>query len=121
MLVGIYGTSFHVGLLSIQLAYNQATLIPSPITGVQDTSSPHYTSPRGKYDIGANPIPYDFEGYHHIGHIDQYHLRDTERFTSRAIVDQEIVDVVSPLLLVAHVLGIIVNLLLGKMISLLLK
>ena len=39
MLVGIYGTSFHVGLLSIQLAYNQATLIPSPISDVKDMSS----------------------------------------------------------------------------------
>ena len=112
MLVGIYGTSFHVGLLSIQLAYNQATLIPSPITDVQDTTSQHASS-IARHENRVNPIPFDVAGYH-VTDIDQYNSDKTAHFTSSGIVDKEVVDVVYPLLLVAHVLGIVVNLLLGK-------
>ena len=104
MLVGVYGTSFHVGLLSIQLAYNHATLIPSPTGEVQYATS-HIPSWKWN-DFPSNPsliIPYSA-------------AEALAQTSSSTIVDKEVVEIVHPLLLVAHSLGIIVNLLLGKVL-----
>ena len=108
MLVGIYGTSFHVGLLSIQLAYNQATLIPSPISEAKDSTSQYGSSISG-YGDHFNYFPHDY----HNTNQDRFQLQREEHFSSRDIVEKEVVDVVYPILIFAHVLGIVVNLLLG--------
>ena len=109
MLVGIYGTSFHVGLLSIQLAYNQATLIPSPINNPKDTTS-QYGGSVSNHDVDQfNPFQYDY----HFSGIDRYNSDRAKHVSSTDIVDKEVVDVVFPILLFAHVVGIVVNLLLG--------
>ena len=111
MLVGIYGTSFHVGLLSIQLAYNQATLIPSPIVEEQGISS-QYGSSISNYGPHFNPIPYNY----HLTDEDFYNTGGIKHYTSKELVDKDLVDAVYPILLFAHVLGIVVNLLLGTSI-----
>ena len=108
MLVGIYGTSFHVGLLSIQLAYNQATLIPSPIREAKASTSQYGSSISG-YGDHFNYFPHDY----HYTNQDRFQLQREEHFSSRDIVEKEVVDVVYPILIFAHVLGIVVNLLLG--------
>ena len=110
MLVGIYGTSFHVGLLSIQLAYNQATLIPSPISEQKYATSQYGSSVSSDNGGHFNPSPYDY----HIKDITQYNAAHTAHFISKEIVDKAVVDVVYPILLFSHVIGIVVNLLLGK-------
>ena len=109
MLVGIYGTSFHVGLLSIQLAYNQATLIPSPISNPKGTTSQYGVSVSNHDADHFSPFQYDY----HFPDIDRYNSERTRHFSSKDIVDKEVVDVVFPILLFAHVVGIVVNLLLG--------
>ena len=109
MLVGIYGTSFHVGLLSIQLAYNQATLIPSPISDVKDISS-QYGGSIASYGEHFNPSIYDYHG----NIPSRYRSAKNSLLTQTDIVDKEVVEIVYPILLFSHVLGIIVNLLLGK-------
>ena len=108
MLVGIYGTSFHVGLLSIQLAYNQATLIPSPIVEEYSTSS-QFGNSISNYGPHFNPLPYNY----HLTETDFSNSRGLKHYTSRELVDKDLVDAVYPILLFAHVLGIVVNLLLG--------
>ena len=108
MLVGIYGTSFHVGLLSIQLAYNQATLIPSPIVETHVPSS-QYRNSISNYGPHFNPIPYNY----HLTDADLYDFDGSKHYSSRDLVDKDLVDAVYPILLFAHVLGIVVNLLLG--------
>ena len=109
MLVGIYGTSFHVGLLSIQLAYNQATLIPSPIRKFKDSINQYGSSISG-YGDHFNYFPHDY----HNTELDRFNSYRDDEFLSRDIVDRRVVDVVYPILIFAHVLGIVVNLLLGK-------
>jgi len=111
MLVGIYGTSFHVGLLSIQLAYNQATLIPSPISEAKDSTS-QYGNSISSYGDHFNYFPHDY----HNNEQDRFSSRGEEHFISRDIVDMDVVDVVYPILIFAHVLGIVVNLLLGTIL-----
>ena len=111
MLVGIYGTSFHVGLLSIQLAYNQATLIPSPINEAKDSTSQYGRSISG-YGDHFNYFPHDY----HNTDQDRFSSRGEENFLSRDIVDREVVNLVYPILIFAHVLGIVVNLLLGTIL-----
>ena len=110
MLVGIYGTSFHVGLLSIQLAYNQATLIPSPISDVKDISS-QYGGSVASYGEHFNPSIYDYHG----NIPSRYRSAKNSLLTQTDIVDKEVVEIVYPILLFSHVLGIIVNLLLGML------
>ena len=110
MLLGIYGTSFHVGLLSIQLAYKQATLIPSPVTDFQNVAS-HVSSSASEFDTYENPFnPIAYGQYTSSAHS----LTQT---TSSDIIDKEVVEVVYPLLVITHALGIAVNLLLGKAIT----
>ena len=109
MLVGIYGTSFHVGLLSIQLAYNQATLIPSPIVEEDKYSTPsQYGNTISNYGPHFNPIPYNY-----LLTDQDYYSSAAKHYTSKELVDKDLVDAVYPILLFAHVLGIVVNLLLG--------
>ena len=108
MLVGIYGTSFHVGLLSIQLAYNQATLIPSPIVETQFPSS-QYRNSISNYGPHFNPIPYNY----HLTDAELYNFDGSKHYNTKELVDKDLVDAVYPILLFAHVLGIVVNLLLG--------
>ena len=111
MLVGIYGTSFHVGLLSIQLAYNQATLIPSPILEEDRFGIPsQYGKSVSNYGPHFNPLPYN---YQLTDDKDYYGSGGAKQYTSRELVDKDLVDAVYPILLFAHVLGIVVNLLLG--------
>ena len=112
MLLGIYGTSFHVGLLSIQLAYKQATLIPSPVAGSQNAASHHVPSPTSEFDTYENPFnPIAYGQYTSSAHHSLTHA------TSSDIIDKEVVEVVYPLLVITHALGIAVNLLLGKDIT----
>ena len=103
VLVGLYGTSFHAGLLTIQLVFGHASMIPTVTKMVTSQASDvrHYT-----LEHYYQPLPATGTG----GPV-------TQRLGPKAVVydliDSQVVDVLFPFLIVAHVLGILVNLMLS--------
>ena len=101
VLVGLYGTSFHAGLLTIQLVFGHASMIPTVTKMVTSHASDvrHYTLEHYYQPLPATGGPV------------------SQRLGPKAVVydliDSQVVDVLFPFLIVAHVLGILVNLMLS--------
>ena len=108
VLVGLYGTSFHAGLLTIQLVFGHASMIPTVTKMV--TSQPSYAGD-GHYTLEHyyQPLPAGAGG------------PVSQRLGPKAVVydliDSQVVDVLFPFLIVAHVLGILVNLMLSMFLT----
>ena len=99
MLVGLYGTSFHAGLLTIQLVFGHAAMIPT-VTFTQSSQG----LPRSHYTLeDYQPDPDAF----------MRSQSNLKRITYD-LLDLEVVDVLYPALITAHCLGILVNILLSK-------
>lgn len=106
MLVGIYGTSFHASLLTIQLVFDHATLIPYnvPLAQVNHRNDPFYQQQYHELQPGRS----NQEAESTAG------LGPGPLSNVRGVVDEMVVEIVQPIVLAAHCIGVMVNILLGK-------
>jgi len=112
MLVGLYGTSFHAGLLTIQSVFGHASMIPTVShrvpTPMEDTPT-HYHHQQQHYTL-ENYLPAFSSSFKtQAAAVTSSPNFDTVVYD---LIDSHVVDVLFPCLIVAHILGIIVNLLL---------